>query len=533
MNGKKFAAAVALSCGVPLLAQAVSLNPKGLGEVLVYPYYSANANKTTLISITNTTAHGKAVKLRFHEGYDGRDVLDFNAYLTPYGTWTGSVVANGSGPDAPASIVTGDDASCTVPAFTPSPGNAAMKSLDFTDASYAGANTADGPTGQSDGGPVTLDRTREGHFDVIEMGEVINGSHGSLDAITEAANCAQIIGAWAAGGYWNTDATADLSPPTGGLYGEAAIIDVAQGTLYPMAPAAIEGFSSTVQHSAPDSAAPDLDTASANASGVVSAFVPYQGRMLQLDYRNPIDAISALFMTDTLYNDFSTDASIGARSDWIVTAPTKRFYVDPKYVGKTAKPPFERAFEQGYSVGTIYRPDGTIIRQFASAFPYACVTTDPHAYSRDGDDYEIGHNGPDGFETSPGLDPCLETSVLPFSVDSNDLPLSALGSQLTNAGDPTNDTLTVFDIGGVPFSNGSLQLSFVHDGRAYDFGTPNPLHHELGAATNGDVLTGEPVIGFLASSYVNGNVTRGVLSNYSAAYAHRATATCTHAGGGC
>jgi hypothetical protein len=34
-------------------------------------------------------------------------------------------------------------------------------------------------------------------------------------------------------------------------------------------------------------------------------------------------------MTDMLRGDFVRDPGLGADTDWIVSAPTKRFYVDP------------------------------------------------------------------------------------------------------------------------------------------------------------------------------------------------------------
>jgi len=521
-------------------AQAVYLNPHGLGQVLVFPYYTANSGNGTLIAIANTTAAGKAVKLRFHEGYDGRGVLDFNVYLAPHARWSGEVVNRDGNADSQASIIT-YDTNCTVPAFQA--GANGQRYLDFSDASYAGENTAQGPTGNSDGGPTTPDRTREGHFDVIEMGEVTNASHGTLTAILPngdaPANCAQLVGAWADGGYWTQNPGTDLSPPTGGLDGAESIIDVAQGLMYSAIPAAIDDFSSAAQHSAPGDAAPDLNTASASAGGVVGALVPIGGRLIELDYANPVDAISALFMTDTLYNEFDIDSALAARTDWVVTAPTKRFYVDPNYVGDTGAPPFDHAFASGYTVGTVTTTDGTIIRQFASAFPYACVKFDARMHARDGTEYQMVRNGPDGLVASAAMQPCLETSVLPFELQSSSaspfpVPLSALGSALTNASDPTGDTGRVLDdLADIPFTSGTLSLDLAHDGSTYVIGTPNQIQQRLTPATNGDVLVGLPVIGFVAFDYVNGAIEQGVLANYSGQYPHRASVTCQHGASGC
>ena len=69
-------------------AMAVMLNPRGTGQVLIYPYYTVNGGNTTLMSVINTTAQGKAMKVRFHEAYNGRTVLNFNLYLSPFDVWT-------------------------------------------------------------------------------------------------------------------------------------------------------------------------------------------------------------------------------------------------------------------------------------------------------------------------------------------------------------------------------------------------------------------------------------------------------------
>src|SRR5258707_716240 len=83
------AVAAALGASAPS-GEAVILNPRGIGQVLVYPYYTVN-HQQTLVSVINTTEHGKALKIRFREAYDGRDVANFNVYLGPYDSWVGAV----------------------------------------------------------------------------------------------------------------------------------------------------------------------------------------------------------------------------------------------------------------------------------------------------------------------------------------------------------------------------------------------------------------------------------------------------------
>ena len=89
---------------------ALFINPDGLGEVLIYPYYTVNAGNATLMSVVNTTDSAKAVKVRFKEGENSREVLDFNLYLSAQDVWTAAVINDGG---TPTLII--PDNSCTVP----------------------------------------------------------------------------------------------------------------------------------------------------------------------------------------------------------------------------------------------------------------------------------------------------------------------------------------------------------------------------------------------------------------------------------
>jgi hypothetical protein len=520
--------AAAAALAVPA-AHAMHVDPHGLGQVLVFPYYTANGGNDTLFAITNTTAHAKALRVRFHEGYDGRGVLDFDVYVAPHGTWSASVTS--SGDDASFARLVSSDASCTVPALT-------AHTIDFSDASYAGENTATGRTGNADGGPETPDRTREGHFDVFEMGEVTGNAHGSADAIA-SANCGAITAAWSSGGYWSANADADLAPPAGGLYGIEYVVDVARGTMFGVDAVAIDGFRSAPLHTAPGDAAPDLDSASAQGDGRYAALVVADGAPRELDYDNPVDAVSALFMAGSLEGNFTRSASIGAKTDWIVTAPTKRWYVDPAIAGSTAKPPFEISFVRYYASGQM-TSNGVVTETWASSFPYACSNVAAIGYGRDGVAIPLGAmddggpaDPPPQTRANPGMTPCLETSVLTFAtgVDSAnfEVPASAIGSRLTNATDPGAHIAQVL-IGGVELlpAAGSVSLDLVHDMQ----GNPNPAH-ALAAASNGDVLTGLPVIAFSATTFVNGNVSNGVLANYGASAAVRSRVACANGSGAC
>ena len=73
-------------------ANAVYVNHDGLGQALIYPYYTMRDGNIMLLSVVNTTADAKAVKVRILEGKNSQEVLDFNLFLSPFDVWTGAVL---------------------------------------------------------------------------------------------------------------------------------------------------------------------------------------------------------------------------------------------------------------------------------------------------------------------------------------------------------------------------------------------------------------------------------------------------------
>ena len=47
-------------------AQSMHLSPSGMGEALIYPYYTVNGGHDTLLSVVNTTRMTKALRVRLH-----------------------------------------------------------------------------------------------------------------------------------------------------------------------------------------------------------------------------------------------------------------------------------------------------------------------------------------------------------------------------------------------------------------------------------------------------------------------------------
>ena len=88
--------------GIVDSAQAVHINADGLGQAMVYPYFTARSTASgnayvTALSVVNTTASAKAVKVRFLEGKNSREVLDFNLYLSHHDVWVTAVIPTADG----------------------------------------------------------------------------------------------------------------------------------------------------------------------------------------------------------------------------------------------------------------------------------------------------------------------------------------------------------------------------------------------------------------------------------------------------
>ncbi|MBR0343818.1 MAG: hypothetical protein IJI03_00985 [Rudaea sp.] len=454
--------------------RAMHLNPNGLGQVLVYPYYTVNNGYATFFTITNTTDQGKALKVRLLEGYNGRDVQDFNVYLSPNDYWVGAVVDSGNGG---AAIFTNDN-SCTVPKLP----RTSATALALTTANFDGTGTQG-----ADGGPTDVSRTREGHIEIIEMGTVANPS-ATLSAITHVqgvpTDCPSIVNAWGNGGQWTLDASKDIGPPSGGLFGNGVILNVDRGTVFSYGADAIAQFyarGDRGEHSGPQALTPNISSATSLTADVYTDDGP-----LSLTYARPVDAVSAVFMADKIQNEFWSLQSIGATSEWVITYPTKRFYVDPYWVTGAVLPPFDQKFVGNSS----YSPIDTDFFDREEAIQGKIY-------------FSVGSLGGDGllmYETQVPIfrQPPAAQSFL-------------LGSRLV-AG----------SVGGIEFDNGWARFDLAP--------TVAPSHRLV--ATNGNVLLGQPVTGFWVNQLINGNADgKGVLATYTALYPHKLHVACQRADG--
>ena len=137
------------------------------------------------------------------------------------------------------------------------------------------------------------------------------------------------------------DHTIDLARNSGGLFGGAAVVNSENGTMYSYNALAIQGYDKTdgERHEMPGTSLPSLNSGDSSDDTHNDAWVFFgvpQNRAVELKYDRGVDAISAVFMHETIMNEYTLDAALSASTEWVVTFPTKAFYVDGDSVGTTA-----------------------------------------------------------------------------------------------------------------------------------------------------------------------------------------------------
>jgi hypothetical protein len=459
--------------GIASVSNAVNLNSDGVGQVLIYPYYTVNNDLNTVISVVNTTDDVKAIKVRFLEGKNSREVLDFNLYMSAYDVWTAaliptlSTVPGYAGQDS-VKLVTFDN-SCTTPAINGQEFLPYAFTGDFND------------TIGSD-----LARATEGHLEMIEMGTVIGSDANAATHNSSGvpASCNTLVGNWSPPtGKWISDASINIVDPdgTGGLFGSASLVDVAEGVDFAYNADAIQNFTLSQLHSAPGDLFPSLITGSETQS-----IVFYEGQAVATDWlTSSVEAVSASYMHQNLYGEYALDADISAKTEWVVTFPTKSFYVDPaRSISPVPVEPFTRARSSNGACEP-YTVAGFFDREEQTPLiPVGDLVPSP---------------------IPPGEDPtvpvfCWEANVLEFTFGAANTGTSeVLGS----------DNTTHL---GSEFYNGWMNLLF-----ATQF-TDNGV-----ASPGGSVQTyfGLPVTGFAVQKFTNSNAQPGLLAQYGGLFPHR------------
>jgi len=485
-------AGIAGVAGIASVSNAVNLNSDGVGQVLVYPYYTVNNGLNTLVSVVNTTDETKAVKVRFLEGKNSRECLDFNIYMSEYDVWTAGLVpatatAAFSGPyagDDTVKLVTFDN-TCTVP------GDIRTSGYEFLPWGFDPQGDGNVNSGYDRGGQ-DLARCTEGHFEVIEMGVLTNSGDRSSARhnASGVASCTTILSNWSPTGKWTANSATDISPPTGGLFGSASLIDVARGVDVAYNADAIQSFATQTQlHSSSGNVFPSLSSGDSITSNIFD-----NGAVVTDSWNsNTVQAVSALYMHDRVYGEYVLTDGIGANTEWVVTFPTKYAYVDSFKLDFGVVPfePFTTSFQGGSGAAA-----GTACEE------YGISLWDREEQSPQGDvDPLLPSPPPPGIiETVPIF--CWEANVLEFHNEElvdDTLASSILGSNLnTHVVTQATTAPSYFDTGWVALSFGqSTDDNF----RGVTYG-------------------GLPVTGFAVQRYINASDPSGA-KNYAGLFKHR------------
>lgn len=471
-------------------AQAVHVSPDGLGQALIFPYFTTRANWNTLINITNTSAETVVAKVRFHEGYNSRDVFDFTVILSPYDVWNGTL-SNGTG-NVP--IFSSLDTSCTVPAIPAGGVSFANGVLSYTGSSA------------TDGGPTTVERLREGYITVLMEGTQVPASTcGATAASANFAKCASHVAATrtpvncgalrsifalqkpgSVDSYPIANLRADfpnyaLTP----LKGAFSLVNAdngwnASGNAVALAnffaPPGPLGNANLITAQLPPSAVanvytdsfhePELSSANTQGSYVDTAGAQQVGASAPASKGvGGADGVSWALSRATVVNQWarlaaSTSNPWTVMSDWVIAFPTKRFYVDQGLPASATLPAGNRNNQfSGRAAGRLGLPNNPSYPAadvlLAAQPPFTQLFTtgqscDPISYNVFDREEQFVPGTPIFSPAPAGSGLCTESNIITF--DSSNVLGSASGL--------TSNVADLADSSGRAMANGWMRLNF-------------------------------------------------------------------------
>jgi hypothetical protein len=491
---------------VATTAEAVVRNPDNTGMVLIYPYYtvqSAGGNLyNTYVSVTNTTTRAKVLKVRFREGKTSAEVLDFNVYLSPNDMWVGALRPDGTGVNDPARIVSGGDLSCTDPPI-PAAGE------PFKNFAMTGADALPG---------TTLDRTREGYVEIFEMANLTGTAAANVThpaTVGAAPACPNSIMSYIDPSVTPSGLVGNLEAPSGGLYGNATLINVSNGSDFGYTADALDQYQVAQYYATVGSVLPQLGASAAPPSSLVLA----NGTAYSQDFTASPSlgtagarAVASVYMHSSVMNDYILDTATGSNTDWVMTFPVKREFVN----ATTAGSPFTAVMT---STG-------------------ACEPALFNIFNRDEQSQPLQPGGfsPPPSAATPGTGTlCWESTVVSVRNGlAHTIPPGDSSTQRISGVLGSRNTLAVT----VPqnFQNGWMMVTFTGAGATSaaggvpTFGVGNRLTQTAGSFTAvAGTFVGLPVTGFMVRTLTNnavdcvrGGVTvaGGCQGNYSALFPH-------------
>ncbi|QIL71481.1 hypothetical protein G7048_14630 [Diaphorobacter sp. HDW4B] len=320
-------------------ADSLKVSESGVGHMLIVPYFTTQGGNAMLLSLINTDdANGKAVKLRFRGVPNADIVYDLHVFLAPGDMWTANVSQNAEG----RSYLTTTDGSCTKPEkskVNDTPFQTERLDPKVTDAQRANF-------------------TREGYIEVITMADVPVSQTGisPLIALKDGKSvCADTAAntSWSAMDRDLADVAAyaahGLTPPTTGLAANWTLMNVPKALSWSGAAMALEARKDGVPAKGNLAYFPQTSDGMPGL-GRFSADPLFAGErpivwpvMYDLpDLSTPyyvgassaavqVNAIAAGLEARSVINEYWTSSVIQAKTDWLLSMPTRRFAVGINY----------------------------------------------------------------------------------------------------------------------------------------------------------------------------------------------------------
>jgi len=553
-------ATAAITPSLPTTATATSLaiSSDGTGHILLIPYYTVQNGNATLINLVNTDkTFGKAVKVRFRGAANSDDVFDFQVFLSPGDVWSANV---SKGSDGRATLSTTDKSCTLpknvnqsfVIDRLPSTYTSVQKAAQTTEGYIEIFNMGDIPkaryTSAQAGLAPTTSSTPVGTSDnpLYQAIKHVNGVApcNSTDTAV-AAQAAATLARTAVDTTIHNNDTIDVTPsnaaaqglalPTTGLFANWTIVNV-PGTLtwtgaataivaltsggstgvgnlvmHPQTNATVSPAQATASTSDPLLAG-GYRTLSSLGVGTTAVDAPITAALFDFpDLSTPyvvvtpgtpvIPTVQALALTRSIAatsftNEYLTETTISAKTDWVFSSPTRRYSVGLNYNIVSPDTGFTRLFSVlggapyagtspstgGSQANTYLYTDNTSVD---TGLGQICVKNVNPTYQ---DREETTPVDVTDFVISPGalgapLTFCGEVSVLSFN---NTAGTSVLGAEVARK-----------DI-DLLYRNGWATIS-------------TPGNNGIGLA----------ILGSAFMSAFNGNATPGVSGNYGLSFNHR------------
>ena len=285
--------------------------------------------------------------------------------------------------------------------------------------------------------------------------------------------------------------------PGGGLFGGMSLINVLSGDDYTQDAVALDNYSILQIYAPSGSIDPNLTQAIPQVSQVLANNSVYTS-IWNITTTFPIvaastDPVSAVLMHDQIMNEFVLDTGTKSGTDWVVTMPTKRFYIN---------------------LGT-----GNAPKLFHRNFNKTAGSCD---------DVSLGLFDREEFVSPTSFSPPPPTQTNALCWEANVLTFN--NSHLLGSQNETNIP-TAFQNGwlnlGFPLVSGGAQRAPAAQPRRHDD------HQPSGGSTSGASVTyfGLPVIGFAVQNFVNGQLTgtsgpaQLIQSSYGGNFVQKSTST--------